>query len=48
MTLPKFIITLDGVFRLGMVNQHKHLLSASGPVGPTMMSGTCAVWSELQ
>ena len=26
MTLPKFIITLDGVFRLGMVNQHKDLL----------------------
>ena len=26
MTLPKFIITLDGYFRLGMVNQHKHLL----------------------
>ena len=26
MTLPKFIITIDGVFRLGQVNQHKHLL----------------------
>ncbi len=26
MTLPKFIITMDGVFRLGMVNQHKVLL----------------------
>ena len=26
----------------------EHLLSASGPVGPTMMSGTSAVWSELQ
>lgn len=26
MVLPKFIITLDGVFRLGMVNQHKDLL----------------------
>lgn len=26
MTLPKFIITMDGMFRLGMVNQHKHLL----------------------
>ena len=26
MLLPKFIITMDGVFRLGMVNQHKHLL----------------------
>lgn len=26
MTLPKFIITLDGHFRLGMVNQHKDLL----------------------
>ena len=26
MTLPKFIITMDGVFRLGMVNQHKDLL----------------------
>ena len=26
MTLPKFIITLEGVFRLAMVNQHKDLL----------------------
>ena len=26
MLLPKFIITMDGVFRLGMVDQHKHLL----------------------
>lgn len=26
MKLPKFIITMDGVFRLGMVDQHKHLL----------------------
>jgi len=26
MTLPKFIICMDGTFRLGMVNQHKHLL----------------------
>ena len=26
MTLPKFIITMDGVLRLGMVNQHKRLL----------------------
>lgn len=26
MTLPKFIITMDGYFRLGMVNLHKHLL----------------------
>ena len=26
MTLPKFIIIMDGMFRLGMVNQHKHLL----------------------
>ncbi len=26
MTLPKFIITADGYFRLGMVNQHKDLL----------------------
>ncbi len=24
--LPKFIITMDGVLRLGMVNQHKDLL----------------------
>ena len=24
--LPKFIITRDGVLRLGMVNQHKDLL----------------------
>jgi hypothetical protein len=23
MNLPKFIITMDGYFRLGMVNQHK-------------------------
>ena len=28
MTLPKFIITMDGYFRLGMVNQHKHLLKS--------------------
>ena len=26
MKLPKFIITMDSVFRLGMVDQHKHLL----------------------
>ena len=26
MTLPKFIITIDGYLRLGMVNQHKDLL----------------------
>ena len=26
MKLPKFIITMDGTFRLGMVDQHKHLL----------------------
>ena len=26
MTLPKFVITMEGVLRLGMVNQHKHLL----------------------
>ena len=26
MNLPKFIITMDGHFRLGMVNQHKDLL----------------------
>lgn len=26
MMLPKFIITTKGYFRLGMVNQHKHLL----------------------
>ena len=26
MTLPKFIITMDGVFRLGMVELHKDLL----------------------
>ena len=26
MKLPKFIITMDGYFRLGMVNQHKDLL----------------------
>lgn len=28
MNQPKFIITLDGVLRLGMVDQHKHLLKA--------------------
>ena len=28
MLLPKFIITMDGVFRLGMVDQHKHLLKS--------------------
>lgn len=26
MTLPKFIITMDGYLRLGMVNQHKDLM----------------------
>ena len=26
MTLPKFIITMDGHFRLGMVHQHENLL----------------------
>ena len=26
MTLPKFIITMDGYFRLGMVSQHMNLL----------------------
>jgi len=26
MTLPKFIITMDGYLRLGMVNQHRDLL----------------------
>ena len=26
MALPKFIITMDGFLRLGMVNQHKELL----------------------
>ena len=26
MKLPKFIIMMDSVFRLGMVDQHKHLL----------------------
>ena len=26
MTLPKFITTMDGYLRLGMVNQHKDLL----------------------
>ena len=25
MNLPKFIITMDGYLRLGMVNQHKDL-----------------------
>ena len=28
MQLPKFIITMDGYFRLGMVSQHKDLLKA--------------------
>ena len=28
MTLPKFIITMNGYFRLGMVNQHKDLLKS--------------------
>lgn len=28
MSLPKFIITLDGYLRLGMVGQHKELLQA--------------------
>ena len=26
MALPKFIITMDGYLRLGLVNQHKDLL----------------------
>ena len=26
MNLPKFIITMDGVLRMGMVDQHMHLL----------------------
>ena len=26
MTLPKFVITMDGYLRLGMVNQHRDLL----------------------
>ena len=26
MTLPKFILTMDGHFRMGMVGQHKELL----------------------
>jgi hypothetical protein len=26
MNLPKFVITMEGFFRLGMVNQHMHLL----------------------
>jgi hypothetical protein len=30
------------------VECEQHLLSASGPVGPTMMSGTSSNWSELQ
>ena len=30
MALPKFIITMDGYFRLGMVNQHKDLLVYRG------------------
>lgn len=29
MTLPKFIITMDGHLRLGMVSQHKDLLKPS-------------------
>ena len=29
MTLPKFIITMDGYFRLGMVNQHRDLLKVN-------------------
>ena len=28
MTLPKFIVTMDGHLRMGMVSQHKHLLKA--------------------
>ena len=29
MALPKFIITMDGRLRLGMVNQHKDLLKGN-------------------
>ena len=36
MTLPKFIITMDGYFRLGMVNQHKHLLKPGDQPQGTM------------
>ena len=35
MALPKFIITMDGYFRLGMVNQHKDLLKP----GDSCLSG---------
>ncbi len=30
------------------VESEQHLLSASSPVGPTMMSGTSSNWSEVQ
>ena len=30
MALPKFIITMDGYLRLGIVNQHKDLLKGNG------------------
>jgi len=43
MALPKFIITMDGVFRLGMVNQHKDLLKmASMPSEAMPMSDAMA------
>ena len=41
MTLPKFIITLDGTLRLGMVNQHKELLKSGDQcIGSTTMAST--------
>ena len=32
MNLPKFIITMDGYLRLGMVNQHKDLLKPANRI----------------
>ena len=40
MNLPKFIITMDGYFRLGMVNQHKDLLKP----GASWLGGGCYVF----
>ena len=40
MALPKFIITMDGYFRLGMVNQHKDLLKPDASVAAIIISIT--------
>ena len=43
MNLPKFIITMDGYLRLGMVNQHKDLLKP----GDSCLGGGYYVFDHL-